>query len=77
MAEITLYYGAHGVRRVTQSGIIYPSVASLYHVGDSVVEVPPVYSDTLLPEPDVVGVGHRNINYILDSASIKFDAITI
>ncbi|NDB65854.1 MAG: hypothetical protein EB168_09330 [Euryarchaeota archaeon] len=77
IAEIVLYRGAHGVQKVLQDGVIYPSLAHVYHTRDGEVTVEQVNTDTLLPDSSVAGLGPRNINYILDSSRIKFDAITI
>lgn len=91
VAEVAIFYGAHGVQSVTQKGRIQRSLASKYQDTDTegvytYRDVVNPYTLSLHPEPDSSGgnpsdtsrgVGPRNINYILDSSRIKFDAIVI
>jgi hypothetical protein len=82
VAEILLFYGAHGVKRITQKGKFCRSLADIYRVETSKdvfeeMDVDNPYSDTLQPPSLSDGIGDRNVNFILDSSRIKFNGLII
>jgi len=76
IAEILLYYGAEGLHKITQTGQFFKSLADKYHTEDGIVDIhAPLTEDLQAPDSD--GIGSRNVNYILDSANVNFNAIII
>ena len=88
IAEIVLYYGADGVRKVEQQGQFFRTQANKYLVqcgndndldddyGDCYEDVLNPTTTTLLPSDNLVGLGDRNIHYILKSEDVTFNEIS-
>jgi hypothetical protein len=51
-------------------------MANKYEIDGLIEDIDHPYSSELSP-PDIPGTGDRNVNYILDSENIKFNAIII
>jgi hypothetical protein len=78
IAEILMYYGAEGVKSVTQSGQIFSTLADTYILDDgSTQTLNHPMTTTLLAPNNIDGLGSRNLHYILSSDRVKFNAITI
>lgn len=79
VAEVLLYYGAEGVQRVRQRGQFFTSLANKYVLGsdETVIDVESYFTESLLPPDNVPGMGPRNVNYILDSSNVTFNAIHV
>ena len=75
--EIVYFYGAEGVQSVTQYGRFLKTVATKYSIDDEYTPVEQIFTSTLLPSNNIAGMGHRNINYILDVKNITFNAIVV
>ena len=98
IAEIMLYYGADGVKSVTQSGKFYRTVANKYlnqnlstteiaegnllleemkdNYSDAYEIIDTIESSTLQPPEGIIGMGERNIHYIVSADSIVFDEVS-
>ena len=87
VAEIVLYYGADGVRKVEQQGQFFRTQANKYLVtcgsNDNDSDGEDCYEDvlnptttTLLPSDNMVGLGERNIHYLLKSENVTFNEIS-
>lgn len=83
VAEIVLYYGADGVRKVEQQGQFFRTQANKYLVDCENGEDADCYEDvfnptttSLLPSDNMVGLGERNIHYLLKSENITFNEIS-
>jgi hypothetical protein len=80
IAEILLFYGAEGVQKIRQNGQFFKSLANKYEIledGETVTaDINHPYTSDL-QAPETPGLGVRNINYILDAADVKFNAIII
>jgi hypothetical protein len=87
VAEIVLYYGADGIRKVEQQGQFFRTQANKYLVtcasNDNDSDGENCYEDvlnptttTLLPSDNMVGLGERNIHYLLKSEDITFNEIS-
>ena len=77
ISQIMLSYGATGVLGVTKVGTAYPSLGSYFvsAADGTQVAVPRLLTTDLNIQANTWGVGARNINYILPSNNITFNAI--
>jgi len=80
VAEILLFYGAEGVHKVKQRGQFFKTLANKYALSNNVFDLTDVdsyYTDTLYPPDNVPGLGSRNVNFILDSENVTFNALQL
>lgn len=75
VAALMLEGGATGVSAIAPQGIIYPSMATVY-VDKAGVEtsIPRIPTRTLLPPAGAVGLGPRNLAYLIEPSAITFNA---
>jgi len=75
-----LFYGAEGVHKVKQRGQFFKTLANKYALSNNVFDLTDVdsyYTDTLYPPDNVPGLGSRNVNFILDSENVTFNALQL
>ena len=76
IGQIMLSAGASGMQSVVQRGVFYPSLASQFiHADGDIDLLPQAVTATLLPDPNDLGYGPRNIAYLIDVNTIKFNVI--
>lgn len=75
IGEILLRYGATGIQSVNKQATIYPSLASYYVSKDNTVtNITPVATTTLLAPASDQGFGPRNMAYLINQTDIQFNA---
>lgn len=75
VGTIMISNGATGVSSVTKRGTMYPSLASVYvDQNQNQMPVTPVVTTSLAIPSGDLGVGLRNVAYILPAAVIQFNA---
>lgn len=73
--EILSNYGATGISSIQKSGVFHPSLADVFeHKDGTTTVIEKEQTTTLIPTANAFGYGVRNITYVIEPNTIRFNA---